>query len=209
MKGSEIIARYQKAKALVESRKGLGEIGNFMRYNGYQMGYDGFNCASFSEDDVDLRWSADNYDRAWEMSDTVHNEKLSKEMGYEFWQHVHISELDPEKDYPIEANLSPMEMLERGKIHPKKFYVRCEGNKTAGEKSYFDTLEDADKCAQAMCAQKIAERLIPENRSISRYYETTVRNDAARAKEHNIFKYYLHYKCDGYRYWIAVGANQW
>ena len=43
MLGSEILKRFEKAKQVVQKRFGkLGEIGDFLRHNGYEVHLDGF-----------------------------------------------------------------------------------------------------------------------------------------------------------------------
>ena len=197
MKGSEILERFEKAKQVIAKKSGsLGEIGDFLRYNGYLVYRDGFSVCSFGEYDIKLRFSADCCDRPWSIWNRLYiGDKVDGELL--------VAEIDPEADYDMPPNLSRTEMLEQGLIKPKAFRVLDVGGSYADRvRGEFGTLEKADEQARHLC-QKEIDRLRKDN-NLRPYTPTSVRNDAHQAKERGELRHYLDYCYQGHEYWFAV-----
>lgn len=196
MKGSEILARYNKAKQVVAKKSGsLGEIGDFLRYSGYLVYYDGFSVCGFGEYDIKLRFSADCCcDRPWGISNGLRiGDKVDGELL--------VAEINPEADYDVPPNLSRTEMLEQGLIKPKAFRVLDVGSRY-DDRGEFDAFEKADEQARRLC-QKEIDRLRKDDHWRP-HTPTSVRNDAHKAKERGELRHYLDYCYEGYEYWFAV-----
>lgn len=207
IKGSEIIARWNKANELTKKlgRK-LGEKGYYFRQNGYDVLYNGFNTCTFQCRDIKLSFHVYNWtdDGHWELAKKLYIKDREIYAERQDWMYEYSTQfVHPEEEYEFEHNLSLAELFEKGIICPKSFRVTEEGNKTLGEWKYFDSFEKADEYAKNLCQQHIDRRF--NDHSCRQYYMSSVRNDAQEAKENFELRHYSWYRIDLYDYWITVG----
>ena len=194
MKGSEILKRFEKAKQVVQKRFGvLGEIGDFLRHNGYEVHLDGFSTCRFGEQDVKIRYGAS---ESWKIWDIIHfNDHYDDKLP--------VGAINPDEDYNILPNPSRTELLEKGIIKPKSFRVFEVGGRYADRnKGEFDTFEKADQCARRLCQEEI-ERL-RKDRDWRPHTPSSVRNNELRAKELWELRHYTDYCYQCHEYWFAV-----
>lgn len=207
IKGSEIIARWNKAKELTDKiGRSLGEKGGYFRSNGYDICYDGFNICTFECKDIDLSFSAYNWtdDNHWELKNAFYVEDREHYAERQSWMHEKSpkSLIDPEKEYEFKHNYSLAECFEKGIIKPNRFKVTNESNKTIGEWRYFDSFEMADEYAREECQRRIDRRF--NDPSCRQYYMTSVRNNVQDAKECKELRHYSWYQIDLRDFWITV-----
>lgn len=194
MKGSEIIARFEKAKAIVEKRgRQLGEPGDYLRSSGYDIEVDGFNVCTFCERDVKLSYIASNCGRPWGIADCVF-------IGCD---KMLLGEVEPDMDYDVPSNLSRIEMLEKGLIKPKSFEVYEIGggapDRLCGR---FDTFEKADQQARRLCQEDIDRS--KKDSHFRPYTPCGVNNYEILAKERGELRHYRSYCYQGHEVWFAV-----
>ena len=195
MKGSDILKRFEKAKAVVAKRHHeLGESGDYLRSNGYDIESDGFNVCHFSERDIKISYIADNCcGRPWGICERI----------YVGANKMSVEEIDPQKDYEVPPNPSRMEMLEKGLIKPKAFRVYEIGWRMADRKmGEFDTFEKADQFAMQLCKKEI-DRL-REDRDWRPHTPCSVMDYELLAKERGELRHYRSYCYEGHEYWYAV-----
>lgn len=207
IKGSELLAKWQKASKIVASRgRQLGEIGWLIRENGYDVHSDGFNCGTFSERGIDVWYQHNNFGGVWKLTECINigGSKYRVPVGErKSWVNNYI---DAEKEYDVEIVLSLAEQFERGLIKTTKFRVSKETYKTTNDHVYFDTFEEADKYAQELCQKLIDRRNLPTERDVKGYYYTSVRNNVQLAKEHRELRHYTWYDYKDHPHWVRVAA---
>lgn len=196
MKGSEILERFAKAKTAVAKRSGrLGEIGDGLRSDGYEVHYDGFSICDFGERDVKLRYKASCCDSPWHLCGTVYGD-LSWTEG------MRVDCIDPQSEYNIAENPSESDLLERGQVKPRAYSVCDMSSGPCRKMGEFDSFEDADAYARH-CCQKEIDRL-RKDRDWRPHAATQVRNDPLRAKEREELRHYEYYNYEGHRSWVGV-----
>lgn len=207
MKGSEIIERWQKAsKAVCAKGRRLGEVGGMLRGMGYDIYYDGFNTCTFAEKGLEISYNGNDYDKPW------HAEPVVRLSGEKYYipvgeKKTYLRYIDPDKTYDVEQRISKAEAFERGLVKYESFVVCSESNRAISDKWYFDTFEEADKCAREVCQERIERRF--SDRECRPYFNTSVCNDAQRALENGELRHYQWYNYDGHRCWINVrGTNE-
>lgn len=210
IKGSEILAKWEKAAKIVASRgRQLGEIGWLVRNNGYDVHTDGFSCGTFSERGIDIRYNYNNFDDVWHLVPVINiGRKKYDVMVGEPKKYKIYNCIDPETEYDVEVILSEAEQFERGLIKPTKFRVSMETYRTTREHRYFDSFEEADKYAQELCQRLIDRRNLPTERDVRGYYYSSVRNNAQLAKEHSELRHYTWYDYKDHPHWVRVAAYE-
>lgn len=100
MKGYEILSNWNHASELIKKvRNELGNIGWFLRRNGYKVEYEGFSVCHFEDKEHGLRYVADccsvdgNVRAKWELSTGIHFETDRK------WTPRTIEAIDPQEEY--------------------------------------------------------------------------------------------------------------
>lgn len=198
MNGSEILQRFAEAKAVVEKLyHQLGEPGDYLRGNGYDIEVNGFNVCTFGERDVKLSYIADNCcGRPWGICERIfiNGRKTS------------VDDIDPDRDYDVPRNPSVAELLETGSIKPRAFLVYDLGSGQEKKVGEFESFERADAYARHCCQQEI-DRL-RKDRDWRPHAAREVRNDPLRAKEKEELRHYETYNYEGHRYWFAVKAAE-
>ena len=185
--GKELIAKWEKARAVVNDR-GLGEIGGIVRRAGYDVMVDGFSCCDFCERGTMLRYYANTFSGPWHLYDVI-------DLGE---AKIKIEQIDPNAEYEVKERISVAEMFERGLLACGRFAVR-NTNKVVG---YYTSFEDADNYARKLCQEMIDSRW--NDRDCTRYYETSVRNDAQMAMERGEIRHYPWYNYQNHPHFIAV-----
>lgn len=204
IKGSELLAKWQRAAKIVASRgRRLGEIGWLVRNSGYDVHSDGFSCGTFSERGIDVWYKYDNFDDVWHLEPAIHigGKKVNVPVGE---RKSYLNYIDEEKEYDVEVTLSVAEKFERGIIKPTGFRVSEETYRATYDHRYFDTFEAADKYAQELCKQLIDRRNLPTERDVRHCYATSVKNDVQLAKEHRELRHYLWYDYQNHPHWVSV-----
>ena len=209
MNGSEILDKWSLAANVVAYKcTKLGEIGSYIRSQGYDICSDGFNCGVFSERGIDIRYNYNNFDGAWHLVPKVYigHQKFDVLIGKrENKPFIHY--IEESAVYNIPVSLSLAEKFERGMIrHPDFFRVSRESGRSSLKHRQFKTFEEADEFARKECQILIDSRLAPANRDVRRYYETSVRNNAQLAREHYELRHYPWYNYPNYPHWIAVNV---
>ena len=195
MKGSEILKRFEKAKAIVAKRgQQLGEPGDYLRSEGYDIEVNGFNVCTFGERDVKLSYSANNCcGRPWHIAERV----------YIGDREILLGAVEPDRDYDVPPNLSRIEMLEKGLIKPKAFEVFGIGGGAPDRfHGRFDTFEEADQRARQLCQEKISR--LKKDRDWGPHTPWSVRNYELLAKERKELRHYRSYCYEGHETWFAV-----
>lgn len=195
MKGSEILERFEKAKAIVAKRgQQLGESGDYLRSQGYDIGVDGFNVCTFGERDVKLSYSADNCcGRPWHIAEHV----------YIGGCEILLGEVEPGRDYDVPSNMSRIEMLEKGLIKPKAFEVFGIGGGAPDRfHGRFNTFEEADQQARRLCQEDIDR--FKKDRDFRPYVPCGVKNYEILAKERGELRHYRSYCYEGHEIWFVV-----
>lgn len=199
MKGSEILERFAKAKAAVAKYSGrLGEIGDGLRSDGYEVHYDGFSICNFGERDVKLRYKASSCcGDPWHLCGIVYGD-LSWKGG------MRVDCIDPQSEYDIAENPSESDLLERGQLRPRAYSVCDTSSGQIREMGEFGSFEEADAYARSYCQREI-DRLVkdPDWRP---HTATAIRNDPIRAKERGELRHYEYYNYQGHRSWVGVGT---
>ena len=188
IKGTELVAKWQKAKDVVNNINRLGEIGGILRGKGYDVVLDGFSCCTFLEKGSKLMFFADSCDSSWHLVQGVY---LNDER-------IDLHEIKPDAEYEISKRLSVAEMYDQGLLDCERFAM-CNTDRIVG---YFDSFNNADACARNMCKKLIDSRF--EDKSLTRYYETSVHNDAQRACEAGAIRFYPWYNYQGHEHYISI-----
>lgn len=207
VKGSEIIERWNKAKAMTEKLgSSLGEKGWYYHQHGYDVWYDGFNTCTFGCKDINLSFRSQNWydDNKWRMNSSFFLYDKQKNDWVEWYIESKYSSriIQPDDIYEFKQNLSLAEKFDMGIIKPTQFKVATESSRAIGEWHYFDTFEAADEYARKVCQEYIDGRF--NDRGLTRYYMTSVRNNEQKAKECHELRHYSWYKIDGRDCWITV-----
>lgn len=194
MKGSEILERFEKAKKIVAERGWqLGESGDYLRSNGYDIESNGFNVCWFSERDIKLSYRANNCGSPWHIAKRVYISGCEIPLG----------EVEPDRDYEVPPNLSRIEMLEKGLIKPKAFEVfRIGGGAPDRFHGRFNTFEEADQQARRLCQEDIDR--FNKDRDFRPYTPWGVKNYEILAKERGELRHYRSYCYEGHEVWFAV-----
>lgn len=189
IKGEELIAKWRRAKSVVDNR-GLGEIGGIVRHAGYDVLIDGFSVCNFYERGTYLRYYAGNEDSKWKLYDSIGLEPNKYP--------IKVSDIDPNGEYEIEKQESIAERFEKGLIKCDRFAVYNTNNLVG----YFSTFEEADNAARNLCQKLIDSR--NNDRDCARYYETKVQNDAQLASERVELRYYPWYNYQNHPHFVSV-----
>ena len=187
IKGEKLIEKWRRAKSFVDNR-GLGEIGGIVRRAGYDVLTDGFSFCDFYEKGTWLRYYANTYSGPWHLYNVI-------DLGE---AKIKIEQIDPNAEYEVKERISVAEMFERGLLACERFAV-CNTNKVV---VYYTSFEDADNYARKLCQEMIDSRW--NDRDCTRYYETSVRNDAQRAMERGEIRHYPWYNYQNHPHFIAV-----
>lgn len=196
MKGSKIIALWQAADKAVASAHAQagGELGDYIR-NRYDITYNGCSVCVFKEKKLNLCYGADCYDNPWTLRKFVRIGLCSEDS-------ILVSEIEPDKDYAVEADKSIAEEFEEGTFKPKQFVVLNEGFRSIKSKQVFDSFDAADAFARRTTQEEID--ICRRDSTWRRYTASCVRNDVQRAREHSELRHYEYYNCDGHRWWVSV-----
>lgn len=198
MKGSEILERLAKARTAVAKYSGrLGEIGDGLRSDGYEVYYDGFSACDFGERDVKLRYKASCCDSPWHLCGIVYGD-LSWTEG------MQGDCIDPQSEYDIAENPSESDLLERGQLRPQAYSVCDTGSGRFREMGKFGSFEEADAYARSYCQREI-DRL-RKDRDWRPHTASAIRNDPIRAKERGELRHYEYYNYQGHRSWVGIVA---
>lgn len=191
MKGSELIGLWERAKRVFDdgTRDAFRceEIGRCVR-GPYDVTWDGCSVCTFTEKHLDVVYSADCIGNGWTLRPnvlTTHDRRHNRGFA------TKIEDIDPDFDYEVDEIKSPAEKLEAGELKCSVFSVWAMSPDKVGEKRVFDSFDKADAFARSLAEEK-ADDILRRERG-NRYVRTVISDNAQRARELGVLRYYPYY----------------